>query len=388
MVIHSMHRKRHREPFPAPPTPAIYRNIAYTFIGLTVMIAFAALWFSSVRATVTVTAAREPMTIAAAIDVARTPGQGQLGGRVVQGVFEKVQEFPVAARGGRSVETQARGRVRIINNYSRPQPLVRTTRLLTADGRLYHIDETVTVPSQEAVEVEAYADAPGASFEFSGKTRFTIPGLAESLQEWIFAESVTAFTGGLKTVTVLEEADLVKAQTALEQEILEQAKKVLMAEVGDARFTESAYLVRVLDMKSDIRPGEEADRFLMSLKVDVTGVFYAKADMEALVQERVGERVPEGRLIVGFDPAKTSFSIQRVDAQQETAALDISAEVQTKLTENSTALNKELVVGLPIDEAERRLEDIEGVESAAVTVRPRWVRRLPTLKDHITIRVQ
>ena len=240
MPIHSAHRRQHREPFPAPPSPAVYRNIAYTFVALTVIIVFAALWFSSVRATVTVKASRTPVVVEASVDVARAPSEGQLPGRVVQGVFEKIQEFNVGEHASTaSVDAIATGRVRITNNYSKPQPLIRTTRLLTADGRLYRIDATVTVPSKGTVDVDAYADKPGPSYALRSGTTFSIPGLAESLQKWITAESITAFEGGSKTIKVLTQGDVDNARHELELAVLEQAKKTLAAEVSDARFSDA-----------------------------------------------------------------------------------------------------------------------------------------------------
>lgn len=389
MVIQSAHRKRHREPFPAPPNPTIYRNIAYVFVALTLIIVFVSLWLSSVRATVVITAMREPMLIEASVDVAREPREGQIPGRVVQGVFEKVQEFPVSAREGTAVDMPATGRVRITNGYSRDQPLVKVTRLLASDGALYRIDDTVVVPAGGSVEVGAYADKPGASFELEkAGVRFTIPGLAESLQTHIYAESVTPFTGGTRTVSVLTDADVAAATDELQKAIVMTAQKTLRAEAGDASFSESAYLVKVLETNTNIAVGEETDRFLLSLKLDVTGVFYPKEDLNALLQDRLSDRVPEGREVVDYAGAETEFSVGSVDVKSETASVNVAAYVDTKLGTNSPVIAKEVILGLPISEAEARLEDLEGIESVQITVRPSWVRRLPRLKDHITVKVE
>lgn len=389
MTIHSSaHRRHHREPLPAPPSPGIYRKIAYSFVALTVIIVFAALWFSSVRATVTIKGARGITPVEAAVNVAQSPVHDELPGRVVQGVFEKIQEFSVSGQAAKSEETTAAGKVRIVNNYSRDQTLIKTTRLLAPDGRLYRISSTVNVPSKGTVEVVAYADQPGKQSEFMGQMKFTIPGLAESLQKWIYAESAGSFTGGQKTIKSLTTADLDAAGKELEQAVLEQAKKTLLAEVGDGRFTEAVYLVKTLDKKTNVKTGEEADRFLMSLKLDVTGVFYSKTDMESLVRERVNERVPEGRVITTYDPARTAMSVSQVDVKNERATVTLKAEVTTRLSDKNPDLSKDLILGLPIDEAEAKLRALDGVESAAIVVRPSWVRRLPTLKDHITIKVE
>ena len=390
MPLRSAHRPRpSREAgFPAPPSPALYRHIAYTFVGITVIIVFAALWFSSVRATVIVKGTTEPVTLQASVDVARSPQSGQLPGRVVQGVFEKRQEFEVGKTGGRSEDAIAEGRVRVTNRYSNDQPLVERTRLLTTDGRLYRIDETVNVPSGGSVDVNAYADQPGRAFEFTAKTAFTVPGLSESLRKWITAESITPFTGGTRTINVLTQADLDAAKNILEQAVLDQAKKTLFAEVVDPRFSDVVYLTEVLEIKSDVLIGDEAERFIYSLKLNVTGVYYSKTDMDALLNNRLGAKVADGRRVVSFDPQNVVFRVSRADAKDESASVELDAEVMTTLDAQSPALAKDLILGLSIDEAEQKLEALDGIESATITVRPSWVRRLPTLKDHVTFRVE
>lgn len=379
---------RQREPFPAPPTPGIYKKIAYSFVALTIIIVFAALWFSSVRATVSVLVTREPTEIKTDVRVAQVPAQGELAGRVVQGVFEKVQEFKVTEGAGTSISGTATGKVRIYNKRSSTQPLVVKTRLLTSDGRLYRISEGVTVPANGTVDVEAYSDEEGAKYDFSQKTAFTVPGLSESLQEIVYAESITAFTGGEKIVRTLEALDVAEAERSMKDALLDEGKAKLQSEIGDMRYTDAVYLVDVEQRNTSVKVGEEAESFLMSLKLSITGVFYSKMDMESIVREKVEERVPEGREIVRQGPVKMQFNIQNVDVPNEQAEISVNAEVLTKATTVENLISKEAIIGLPIEEAENKIEEMAGVEEADITVRPSWVRRLPTLKDHITFKIK
>jgi hypothetical protein len=407
MPIHTSRRNR-REPFPAPPSPGVYRKIAYTFVAVTVIIVVAALWFSSVRATVSIKATRVTTQVEASVDVARSPSQGQLPGRVVQGVFEKIQEFNVAKRAVPApsllpesapiVTTITKGKVHITNTTSKAQPLVKTTRLLTSDGKLFRIDSTVSVPAKGSVDVGAYSDKPGPEFVIPDKMRFTIPGLSESLQKVIYADSITSFAAstGKETaketatgpVMTLASSDLDAGEASLRTAIMETAKQTLMAEVSDGRFTEVVYLVKPLERSSNVKVGDEAKRFLLKLKLDVTAVFYSKTDMESLVRERINEKIAEGRSIVSFDPSKTVFTVSRVDVPNEKATISLKADVVTKISETSSDISKDLILGLPIDEAETKLKAVDGVEDATITVSPSWVRRLPTLKEHITMKVE
>lgn len=381
-------KRRSREPFPAPPTPAIYKKIAYSFVALTIVIVFVALWFSSVRATVLLTVTRQPTEVRTEVRVARVPEQGELVGRIVQAMFEEVQEFTVKEGAGRSVQGTATGMVRIHNDRSSDQPLVKTTRLLTSDGRLYHISEGVTVPAGGSVDVEAYSDEQGAKYDFSEKKRFTIPGLSEVLQEYVYAESISPFTGGETIVRALTEEDVNRAAESFQIDVLEQAKGTLQQEAGNGGFTDAVYLVNVESKNTSVAVGEEADSFLMSMKLNVTGVFYSGVDMESIVREQVRDRVPEGRKIVSQGPIKMDFEITDVDVSAEKAEIRVNAEVLTKVTSADNLVSKEAIIGLPVEDAEYQLEQVSGIEEAEITVRPGWVRRLPTLKDHVTIKVK
>jgi hypothetical protein len=341
-----------------------------------------------VRATVSVLVTREPTDIRIDVRVAQVPEQGELAGRVVAGVFEKVQEFNVTEGAGTSISGTATGKVRIYNKRSSIQPLVVKTRLLTSDGRLYRISEGVTVPANGSVDADAYSDEDGAKYDFSKKTSFTVPGLSESLQEVVYAESITAFTGGEQIVRTLQESDVTAAEESLKEILLDEGKAKLQGEVGDMRYTDAVYVVDVEEKNTSVKVGEEAESFLMSLKLSITGVFYSKMDMESIVREKVEERVPEDSEIVRQGPVKMQFSIQNVNVPNERAELSVNAEVLTKATTVESIISKDDIIGLPIEEAENKLEQMAGVEEADITVRPSWIRRLPTLKDHITFKIK
>jgi len=125
------------------------------------------------------------------------------------------------------------------------------------------------------------------------------------------------------------------------------------------------------------------------MKLNVTGVFYAKQDLNAAIQSLVEKSIPKDRkLATAGDSMKLSFDVKDVDAANEKANIDVTAEVLTKRTSAEGLVDKTIVLGQPIADAQRLIEKINGVESAEIIVKPSWVRRLPTLKDHVTVKVR
>lgn len=422
--------------FPTAPRTNIYRNIAYSFIAFTVVVVLAVLWLSSARATVLIKTKRTPISYEGTVDIAHQPQPGQIPGRVVEGVFEKIQEFPVGASvttttplvvppspvvptpppsttPSTNTTVTARGTVRVYNKYSKPQTLIRTTRLLTSDQKLYRIDQTIRLQPGESIEVPVYADKPGAEFVI-GPAKFTIPGLFVDLQKYIYAESTTPFqaisttapstapvaTAPPAVVTppvarstsgrIVTQADLDAAEQVLTQAVLEQAKKTLGADLGDLTRMDVVYLVKKADrFKTNVSAGQSSDTFLASLKLDVTAVFYPKEDVLSLVRLKLKEKIPNER---EFLPPPTgngfSFDVQVADAKTELATIHIKADGAYRLTSSSPGLQKSVVAGKEPVEAVAILKSIEGVEDAQVTVRPKWFGKIPTLKDRIDIKIE
>ncbi|MBU1448924.1 hypothetical protein KKF45_03725, partial [Patescibacteria group bacterium] len=263
----------------------MYRTIAFTFFGLTVLVVAAVVWMFSVRASVRVQVMRDPVSVETGIEIAKSPEQGQLQGRVVEHVSDSIQEFTVKERTEEAspVVATTTGRVRITNRYSKEQPLIRTTRLLTSDGKQFRIDATVTVPAGGSVEVSAYSDVPGNASLIKTGTAFSIPGLWIDLRKLITAEALTDFTG-VKSASskIVSEQDIADAQAELEINLLEQAKQTLAAEasitqemladpcpVGQGCW-DAIYLVSSIERKSNATPGQVTDTFLAQVKVKVT----------------------------------------------------------------------------------------------------------------------
>jgi hypothetical protein len=380
--------KRTREPFPVPQTPGIYKRIAYSFVGITIVIVAVALWFSSVRASVLITPAKESTAIQVDISVAKDPTSGGLVGRVVRGTFEKTQEFAVNTGVAKEEIGNSTGKVKITNTYSAPQPLVKTTRLITDDGRLYRISEGVTVPAGGSVAVEAYADEDGASYDFTGSTKFTIPGLSSSMQKFVTGVSITPFSGGRRLIRSLGQSDIDSAHKALEATILEDAKKDLRSDVDNPLLSESVFMIDGTDVNTSAKPGDEADHFLMGMKLTVTGVFYSKTDLDALVKQKLLDKIPSERAVLSKDPINLTYNVTDTDATNERAKVTVNAEMLTIPVKADNLISKEAIVGLPIGEAEAKLQQMNGVEDAVVTIHPSWVRRLPTLPGRISVKIK
>lgn len=418
--------------FSTPPRSYLYRKIAFGFIGLTVLLVAAILWLSSVRAEVVVHVKKEPVAVDTVVELAKTPKAGQLLGRVAQGTFENRKEFPIRAATGDAATTTpvallpssvsttpaatttpvvvtnsiARGTVKIINTYSRAQTLVRTTRLLTADNKLFRIDKAVNVPAGGSVEVAVYADKAGAEFAI-GPSKFTIPGLYVDLQKFIYAESSAPFkleTAPPATATTAPRApaattpratrpgtpsptqeELDSAERQAINETLERAKRQLASEVAESASLEGVYFTKV---RKEILPGSTPQSFIVYIQADVTAVYYPKDDMLVLVRSKLREKVPSDREIIPFDAKAIRYQIESVDPRTETATVRVQADAAARLTPTSETLKKDTMVGKSKQEVIDMLKRLDGVESVDVKTSPGWLRKIPSMQERVDLKVE
>ena len=366
----------------------LYRKILIPFAIIVVLVAIGAIWLSSVRSRITVTVKRDTTGVDDFIQVAKNPESGQLRGRVVQGTFEKVQEFSVEGAGTPVSTGVVAGTVKIINNYSKPQTLVEKTRLLTSDNRLYRIDKTVTVPSKSSVTVKAHADQEGAKFALSAGEHLTIPGLWIDLQKFIYAEPVDEFSGNQTVVKTVGDSDISDAYKTLQDVLTQQAEKSLDTEAATGDGWKAIYDIKVQDPKNNVSVGQKADSFLASMKVLVTAVYYPTSDINAFLRDKLKDKLPDGKDLVDFDASQATFTVDSADVKNETARLHVTANAGSRLTDKSPMLAKTNFLGLTDDAAKTKIQAVEGVESVDVRISPTWIHTIPKNGDHVEMIVQ
>ena len=100
--------------------------------------------------------------------------------------------LPTPAPVNSQLNLQAQGSVWITNAYQTPLTLIKTTRLLSADGKLFRLATTLVLPAHGQTSAQVYADQNGSLYAIS-PTSFTIPGLSPSLQQFVTVKSDSTF---------------------------------------------------------------------------------------------------------------------------------------------------------------------------------------------------
>lgn len=317
------------------------------------------------------------------------------------------------ATGVKEIEEKASGKITVYNTYSaEPLTLIDNTRFESPDGKIYRIDEPVTVPGMEGgspgkVTVMVHADEIGDEYNFTKVgAKFTIPGLSGSpaYYQAFYANVTTPIDGGYSGISKVvspDELERVKntVSNQLRDELVEQARAGLSQEYilldGASRVSFDAEVKN----RADLEEG--------AAKVVVTGtlkgVVFDRSDLLASIAKQELEKYNGGDISVA-DWSNVTFAFDTPDegeeAKQEKAGTLADINNMGKITFGLSG-SMRLLWSVPKEEIVRALAGKEKsdfkqimshfqyrVASAQTSsMQPFWKSTFPDDSEDITVEV-
>ncbi len=368
-------------------TLRIYQKAAIVFIIVAFLSLLVVLYLSVSRATIRITPVESVVSTDVSVEVTPEPKTvGQVSGYILKREYQKAKTFFIPEEGATAKEQNAKGIVTLINETNSNQQLVATTRLLSEEGVLFRLEEGVTVPANGQLEVAVYADETGLSGEI-GPSQFTIPGLTTSMQSVIYAVSVDSMQGGIEYIREVSQADLDSAISKLSDEILSEADIEMRAEINDEEFDGSAFESTVLERVSNVSPGDHVGSFTISSTVEVVGVFYDTSVISEYTEAELYSQIKDGYEIITVNTDGMQTNVKVINVDDELAVLEVYLDGFAIISTSNDFLDKSRMIGKSAQEVITFLEASSDIDSARVSFTPFWLKRLPTLKDHIHINI-
>ncbi len=378
------------------PSPLLSR-ISTVFVVCAIIIALIAGYALIGTATITITPSPKPIMNSVDIVVGNTNGDSTfqiLNGDIWSETVTLSKTFSVSEE-YEEIEGQASGQITIINNNSKPQVLVATTRFLTNDKTLYRLDRQVTIPANSSVIAQITADKPGASGDRTGPEILSIPGLNPALQKKIYGELTGILSGGVIKRGKLTEKDVergIKTVTdniRYEVEVSRISDMLQQTGIPDkVSLPESLTTVEILDKKISETVGDLVDSFDIEITALVTGVSYDRNDLMQIAKSRLMALLPDGEELIELEPGALEISLQSIDSVTQTATLSAKIVGKTLITPTAQIISKDDIVGLNSKELKDYLESIPGIDKVSVDFSPFWVTRVPRLTNQITINIR
>jgi hypothetical protein len=375
-------------------------RVCFLFIFSTIFIGFLFFFFTiSPRAEIEIWPETESLRFSVQATVESSADQIDfderiLPGKIIVGRAVLSQEFP--ATGKVLKEEKARGMIRVYNAYSiYDQPLVATTRFVSAEGKLFRTPKRIVVPGGHYeggklvpgfIDIEVVADRPGEEYNI-GPSTFSIPGFAGTAKYTSFyGKSFESMSGGSITeVSRVTREDLEKARDSLEETALKESRASLKRKISsDWLKVKGAEEEEVVESLPLAEAGQEADSFIYQVEAEVRALVFKRSDLEVfaknyfLSQISAERAVEDGTLQVKYAPQSIEMKKGKIVLIMEISARVYSVIDQQKLKKivqekSPSEVNQILSVTFPqILKAETRLW-------------PFWARKVPRDPERIEV---
>lgn len=295
-----------------------------------------------------------------------------------------------SATGSKFLRSDVVGEVTIVNSYSKEQTLIDSTRLAASDNpdkTLVRLKKTVVVPPGGKVNVQVYPDDP-ENFSDISPTRLIIPGLWGPLQDKIYAENSDSLTQGGYNVTIVTKQDLDQAQTALKEQLYQQA----IAEVSqqlDPQETLWPKLVsaKVEELDFDVAEGDEAAEFRAAMSLKAIVVVFDETAVISLARELVKSEMSGEKQLVDLDTRSFSYLVESYNLDTGVANVRLTFAADSMLGNINEFLDKSKLVGLTEEEIKSYFSQFSEIKSVEVKFQPVWLKKTPRIQEKIVIEI-
>jgi hypothetical protein len=368
---------------------SLYSRLALKFLLLVGVLAVLVFYFSFSKLTILVTPQVETIgdtlflrvgngNTASSTDDARE----KINGTVNEYSVDISKVYPATGEDA-LIGQEVTGKVTLVNNYVKDQPLVATTRLLSSDNKLFRLKSAVTIPAGGKIEAEVYADKASADMAINS-AHFTIPGLWAGLQDKIYADSVEPFSFQSSSEKYVKASDLQLALRDVDSLVMAKAKE------GQNFSADNIVLYQILDSvdaKTSAQAGDKVNEFTLTIKAKVAGVVFAKQDVEKLATAKLNLLIPDDKELSEFKPESLSYTLENYDETEKTAAVKASFSGLMILKNNADIIDREKLVNLNSSQIATYLSDYPEIGHYELKFFPTFIKKAPHLIDRIEVKI-
>ncbi|MBU1132477.1 hypothetical protein KKC32_04505 [Patescibacteria group bacterium] len=363
-----------------------YKKMILGFVVITVLLVVIIFYFSASKAVIEVTprVTKLETEFVADVEADGGGGSGSLQAKLME--TEVDGSLEETATGSKGLSGNSIGKVIVYNKRGDSQALVKTTRLLDPNGVLLRLTDRVDIPANGQVEADVYADDP-TSFEELPATNFIIPGLSQSMQSLVYAESQSVLKSTGVSVSVIKAADIARAKEKLEEDLKAKALEDFNLQVSGKNYAVIIVAKEVVSENVSDPVESVKDKFTVEMKLKISAIALDQEKILELAGSRLQSIVPDGQQLLSLNMNNFSYNVQNYNVDTKTANVRVHVEGENIIKEDNAIFDKEKIAGLSTKGVELYLANFDSVESVKISLSPFWVKRIPSLKDHIVITI-
>lgn len=368
----------------------LYRKIALSFFIASIILFFAVLYVAKRKAIIKITPNYEIANTEFIVDVKENASlKNELEGRIMQITLEDTVENLTETEIDETLD-KVEIAITIINNNSREQKLVATTRFLTEGGILFRLKNFALVPANGKVEAIVYADDTSMIKSVIATGKLTIPGLGETLQEKTYGQLDKAIDPEKRKVKVITNYDIEKAR---ENTLDALFKKALLQFAQEAKTGEKILSKsidkEIIKFEIDKKEGDRSDKFNCIMTARFTAVLFDEDKLFNLAKTKLLEPMSKGRILVNnISKDNLIYSIEKYDIESKTANLRVMLAGKTTIDANNEILAKDNFTGLSKEEAVAYFKMFKEIKNVEIDISPSWWEKIPRMKSAIKVSIE
>lgn len=363
----------------------LYRNIAIAFIICAAVVISAVFLLFYSQATIVVTPEAQVVNLSfnTEIKTSSTPAEisrlGAVAGTIAT-VNQPVEKmFEVSSTKSSVAGSGIVGRVKIVNQNSKSQQLVKTTQLQAENGVIVRTNSAVTVPAGGSVTVDVFPKDP-ASFQSISSGKLTIIKLTAALQSKIFGQVVEPLkqqsTPG--EVKVIGEADINRAK-----------KELVASAVAAAQASSTNGLVRgeLTSYKIDKKLGDEANFFTMTGTVRLKTITADTNALAQMIQIKAQKMSLNDLTVENINQQMIQYTV--LDGNNnDTIPIKVNYPLEGYLSPDSPVLNKDNFTNVTSEEIMDYAKKTGVIKNIQVIISPAWRKVTPSDPKRIKVVIQ
>lgn len=304
-----------------------------------------------------------------------------------------VMSFP--ASGTENVETRATGKLTVYNAYSASsQPLIKTTRFESPDGKIFRLDNAVTIPGAKVVkgkitpskiEVSVTADKTGADYNLPPATHWTIPGFTGKPQfKGFYADSAVAMTGGATGLRpTLSDADRTNAENQVSDALRSSLGMRILA-MADKFKTFASSTDFTITKKEEQVDAKDKSKFGMYMEGEMKQLAFDENVLrDAIVKNaRTDDTATDKVDVVSVEYGDPKFNFDNgTIIVNVTSSVTFSPNINTEEVKNN-------ILGNTKAAAEMTILGLPKLDSATIAFWPFWVNSVPSKVSRVEILIK
>ncbi len=367
-----------------------FNRIVVSFVGIGVLLLATAMYLILPKANIKLSLKEIPIKVAIPVAISKNISLPDFANGIIPG-----QYFILSKSGSKAIETlnnsanlplKAGGAIYIYNAYSTAsQKLVAQTRFETKDGKIFKIQEPITVPGAKMsgtkltpsfIKIEVVSDAAGKEYQI-GPSYFTIPGFQGSPKyAGFYAESTESMTP-IQNNSTLSSQKIEKTKEDLKNELANELKNDTLNTFKDSnlKLIDGASTVKIDDFKADSQT--------ISMKITWQAIFFKEKDFRALVGYSVSNKYPDLKNF-DFEDNITYPQTTKLDFKKGEIFFTFKLDKANAFVVDLAGLKKELV-GLDENGMRNVISNKNFINSATISLWPFWVKQAPGNSDKINI---